>query len=166
MKKNLHLAQTSLLFALCIVLNFAESTLIPLSVYPGIKIGLSNLPVMFSLLCLTPSVTLSLVVSKSVFAFITRGVSAGLLSFFGGIMSVSVMYIIKKCFKGNVSLVCTSVFGAVFHNIGQLIGVAFLWGSFGVFSLSPILLISGIVFGILNALLVKYTLPYFEKIGG
>ena len=167
MKKHYNLTRTALLFALCIVLSVAESLLIPLSAAsaPGIKVGLSNVPVMFALFCMGFPTALGLSVAKGVFALASRGVSAGLLSLTGGVLSTLIMYILKRVFKKKISLTLISVFGAIVHNAGQLLAASLLWRTLAVWSISPILIISGIVFGTVNALLVKLTLPYLSRLG-
>ena len=165
MKKN-SLTRTALLFALSIVLSFLESLVVVLPLFPGVKLGLSNVPVMFSLFSISFPLALSLAVAKGIFSLITRGVTAGLLSLFGGVLSVLVMCVLKKLFKDKISLVTTSISGAVTHNTAQLIIVYFLWKTSAVFSLLPILIVSGVVFGSVNAVLLKITLPYLNKTGG
>ena len=108
---------------------------------------------------------LGLSVAKGVFALASRGVSAGLLSLTGGVLSTLIMYILKRVFKKKISLTLISVFGAIVHNAGQLLAASLLWRTLAVWSISPILIISGIVFGTVNALLVKLTLPYLSRLG-
>ena len=157
------ITRTALLFALCIILSVVESAFLTLPTLPGVKLGLSNLPVMYSLYTVNFPLALSLCLARSLFAFITRGVSAGLLSLAGGCLSVLLMQLLLKA-RSSLSLV--SVTGGISHNLGQLVAVGLLWGTSSVISLSPILIISGTVFGILNAVLLKATLPYLKKIRG
>ncbi len=165
MKKHNKLTRTALLFALCIVLNFAESWIILLPAFPGVKAGLSNIPVMFALFCAGFPTALGLAVAKGIFTLAVRGVSAGILSLAGGTLSVIVMWVLRKIFERNMSMGTLSISGAVIHNLAQLLAISFLWKTLAVWSMSPILIISGIVFGALNALLLKFTLPHLSKIG-
>ncbi len=157
------ITRTALLFSLCIILSLVESAFLTLPTLPGIKLGLSNLPVMYSLYTVNFPLAFSLCLARSLFAFITRGVSAGLLSLAGGCLSVLLMQLLLKM---HSSTALVSVTGGISHNIGQLLAVCLLWGSTSVFSLSPVLILSGTAFGILNALLLRVTLPYLEGIGG
>ena len=165
MKTNT-LARLSLLFALCIILNFLESTYVLFPLYPGVKLGLSNVAVMFALFLISFKTAVSLAFAKALFSFLTRGFSAAVLSLSGGILSVLSMFILYKLFKDRISLLALSVTGAVLHNVAQLISVSIMWQTTAVFSLSPILIISGMLFGILNALLLRVTLPYLKRLGG
>ncbi len=166
MKRSLSLTRGAMLFALCIVLNFIEGLAVIAPSFPGVKAGLSNIPVMFALFSLGLPDAISLAVAKGIFSLITRGVSAGILSLSGGVFSILIMCLIKKLFKNRVSLTVLSISGAVTHNIAQISAVSLLWKSMSVFSLSPVLIVSGVVFGTVNALLLKFTLPYLKKIGG
>jgi heptaprenyl diphosphate synthase len=121
---------------------------------------------MFSLFSISLPFALSLAIAKGLFSFITRGIVAGILSFFGGVVSIIVMYVLKRLFGDKISLAITSISGAVSHNAAQLVAVSILWKSPFVFSLLPILIVSGVVFGAVNAILLKTVLPYLKKTGG
>ena len=78
-------AWTGMLFALAIALSYLESLVSPLlGLMPAIKLGLSNIVVMYALLFLRTRTALLLVVLKALFAFLTRGATAGFLSLCGG----------------------------------------------------------------------------------
>ena len=77
-----------MLFALAIALSYLESLVSPLlGLMPAIKLGLSNIVVMYALLFLRTRTALLLVVLKALFAFLTRGATAGFLSLCGGALS-------------------------------------------------------------------------------
>ena len=85
-------AWTGMLFALAIALSYLESLVSPLlGLMPAIKLGLSNIVVMYALLFLRTRTALLLVVLKALFAFLTRGATAGFLSLCGGALSLGVM---------------------------------------------------------------------------
>ena len=164
--KTKKLVHISLLFALCIILNFLEGTYVLFPLYPGVKLGLSNVVVMFALFLMNFKSAVSLSVAKALFSFITRGFSAGVLSLSGGLASVFAMLILHRLFGKKISLTALSITGGVIHNAAQLSAVSIMWKSVAVFSLSPVLIISGIIFGTLNALLLSVTLPYLKRLGG
>ena len=79
------------LFALAMVLSFAESSIAPLlGLAPGMKLGLANVVVMYALLFLGGRAALALVLLKAGFGLLTRGAVAGLLSLAGGLLSLLV----------------------------------------------------------------------------
>ena len=83
--------------AISVVLSFVES-LLPTAYFmpPGSKLGLSNIPVMFSASKLSVGETLLIVVAKSVFVFITRGFTASCMSLAGGMLSALCMVLLLK----------------------------------------------------------------------
>lgn len=155
----------SILFAMAAVLNFFEGTLLP-SPLPGVHLGLSNVPVMYSLFFVNPVSALVLAVLKSVLAFITRGPTAAFLSCMGGVFSIATMVLIKNITKRKklASLTVLSISGAIAHNIGQLIGTAVMYRTLAVTYYAPLLLIAGIISGILTASLLNLIFPALKKI--
>ena len=88
-------AWTGMLFALAIALSYLESLVSPLlGLMPAIKLGLSNIVVMYALLFLRTRTALLLVLLKALFAFLTRGATAGFLSLCGGALSLAVMLVL------------------------------------------------------------------------
>lgn len=155
----------SILFAMAAVLNFLEGTLLP-SPLPGVHLGLSNVPVMYSLFFVNPASALILAVLKSVLAFITRGPTAAFLSCMGGVFSIAIMVLIKNITKRKklASLTVLSISGAIAHNVGQLIGIAIMYRTLAVTYYAPMLLIAGIISGVLTASLLNLIFPTLKKI--
>jgi heptaprenyl diphosphate synthase len=72
------------IFALTLVLNLVENMIPPITgLPPGVKLGLSNIVVMYCLFNVNKTTAFSIASLKSVFVLITRGATAGLLSFAG-----------------------------------------------------------------------------------
>ena len=91
--KTRQVALSGLLFALAMALSFMESAITPLlGLIPGVKIGLANIVVMYALFFMGFPQALTLTVLKAFFVALTRGVTAGLLSLSGGLVSVLVMF--------------------------------------------------------------------------
>ena len=67
-------------------------------------------------------------------------------------------------FKEKISYMFLSVFGAVFHNIGQFIAINIIFVDFSIWSYLPVLLISGVIAGIITATLLKFILPGLKKL--
>ena len=126
-------AWTGMLFALAIALSYLESLVSPLlGLMPAIKLGLSNVVVMYALLFLRTRTALLLVVLKALFAFLTRGATAGFLSLCGGGLSLVVMLVLLHL---PVSGYIFCAGAALAHNLGQLRGqqccfpAQWLWGT-------------------------------------
>ena len=155
---------TALMTAFAVVLSFVES-LFPTSYFmpPGSKLGLSNIPVMFSASKLSIGETLLIVIAKSVFVFITRGATAFFMSLAGGLLSALCMFIMLRKSTG-FGFVGIGVLSAICHNIGQLAVSFFLVQSSAIVGYAPIMLITAIITGFLTGMVLKIAMPYFSKL--
>ena len=155
------IALEAILFSLALVLQSIENMIpTPFHLAPGIKLGLSNIVTMFVLSACGYRDALILAVMKGIFAFITRGPVAGILSACGGVGSVSVMKLSERsdCSEGMVS-----VFGAVSHNIFQLLMDCVLLKSTVALYYAPVLMISGVLMGIITAYILRLLDPVLKK---
>jgi len=165
--RTYRLATMGVLLALVIVLVIFENMLTPVSgLPPGIRLGLSNVVIMYALLIRTKQEACLLLCLKSLFIFITRGGIAGLFSISGGILAVFVMIILLLILREKVSYLMLSVAGAVAHNLGQLILAALLLGTNVVFGYLPILLLAGTIMGMITGTLLRVTLPFVTNAFG
>ena len=155
---------TALMTAISVVLSFVEG-LLPTMYFmpPGSKLGLSNIPVMFSASKLSVGETLLIVVAKSVFVFITRGFTAFCMSLAGGILSaVCMIFLLRK--KTGLGFAGIGIMSAICHNLGQLSVSFFLVQSSAIVGYAPIMLIASVVTGLLTGTLLRLSMPYFSKI--
>jgi heptaprenyl diphosphate synthase len=155
---------TGLLFAAAIVLSIFENSIQLPIIAPGIKFGLSNIAVMFSLFYLGKNIAFLLVLMKAVFVLITRGAVAGFLSLSGGLLSVGIMTVLLIICKDKISYLLLSVSGAVFHNIGQLTAITIIYSDINLWIYLPVLMIAGIVSGIVTSTLLKVSLTAFNRL--
>ncbi|HYE68793.1 MAG TPA: Gx transporter family protein [Anaerovoracaceae bacterium] len=167
--KNLNKTQmlvlTSLIFAAALVLAIVENMLPPLPIaVPGIKFGLSNIAVMYALFFLGRKQAYAIGILKAVFVFVTRGGIAGLLSLSGGILSITVMILLMAIFKDKITYLIISIFGAVFHNIGQFIVITIIYTGINMWAYLPVLLISGLAAGIVTSTLLRFIMPAFQRL--
>ena len=146
-------AWTGMLFALAIALSYLESMVSPLlGLMPAIKLGLSNVVVMYALLVLRTRTALLLVVLKALFAFLMRGATAGFLSLCGGCLSLVVMLMLLHL---PVSGYIFCAGAALAHNLGQLAGAAVLLSSAMALGYAPVLLAAGLAVGGISCLLSR-----------
>ena len=142
--KTRQVALSGLLFALAMALSFMESAITPLlGLIPGVKIGLANIVVMYALFFMGLPQALTLNILKAFFVGLTRGVTAGLLSLSGGLVSLLVMWLLYKLPRRPTYFIL-SVCGALGHNIGQLIAASFLLSSALALTYAPIMIICGL----------------------
>lgn len=165
MKSPAHRAALlGMLFALALVLSFAESALAPLlGLMPAVKLGLANIVVMYALLFLGRRPALALVVLKALFAFLTRGFTAGVLSLMGGAASLAVMALLLLC-RGKVGGYLFSACGALAHNAGQLVGAALLLSSRAALGYAPVLMAAALCVGGVTWGLLKALMPYLARL--
>lgn len=141
------IARYALLVALAMVLSWLES-LIPLSVaVSGVKLGLTNLVVLFALYRMNTVDAFAISLIRVALVSITFGNAfAFAYSFAGATLSLLIMYALKK--SGKFSPVGVSVAGGVGHNLGQIIIAALVLENSGIFLYLPVLMISGIAAGV------------------
>lgn len=157
-------ALVGLLFALAMVLSFFESALGALmALPPGIKLGLSNIVVLFALLALGKRSAWLLVLLKALFALLVRGAVAGLLSLSGGTCSVLTMLLIMKAPHLLAGYRTLSAAGACAHNAGQIAAAALVIRSRYLLYYLPVLLLAGIVTGLLTGTAYSVLEPYLKR---
>lgn len=155
-------ALTGLLAALALALSFLEGLLPPLPMMPpGAKLGLSNIASMYAAGTLGLPSALFLAVFKGLFALMTRGGMAGIMSLSGGIFSTLVMWLLLK--KARASLGVVGVCGALAHNAAQLCAAYFLTSTSVLFYV-PFLVLFGVLTGLLTGLVLKLTLKPLERL--
>lgn len=165
MEKTKQLVLTGLLFAMALVLTIVENSIPPLIIsIPAVKFGLSNIVVMFSLFFIRKRQAYAIAILKAIFAFMTRGVLAGVLSLCGGILSLLVMTLLLVIFKEKISYLLISIFGSLFHNIGQMIAISLIFTNIYMWVYFPVLFIAGIIAGIVTSTLLKFVLPGLKNL--
>lgn len=153
-----------LFFALAIVLSYVESSFPPIPMFPpGVKLGLSNVVVMYCLFFLGKSRTILILICKSLFVFLTRGALAASLSFGGGLVSFLVMCLLMFIFK-DISFLLLSVAGAITHNVSQLLIVCAVFGNLAMLYYMPVIIVTGIFAGLGTATVLKFIMPAFDRL--
>lgn len=149
--------------AAAVALSAAENMVPPLPFMPpGAKLGLSNvITMLLSVNGMLPEAML-ISLAKGGFSLLTRGVTAGIMSACGGLLSSLVVFLLAKCEKfGYAGL---GIAGAVSHNMAQLAVSCIIIGKAAVYYM-PFLIIFAAVSGTLTALILKYITPYAERFG-
>ncbi|MBR2027939.1 MAG: Gx transporter family protein [Oscillospiraceae bacterium] len=163
--KTRKLTTMAMLFALAIVLSFVESLVAPMfALPPGVKLGLGNIVVMYCMVYMGYSSAFQISALKGFFAFLTRGFTAGVLSFTGGIFSITVMYLLKKLFGEKINYHTLSVFGALFHNIGQLAAFSVMFANAAPLAYLPVLTVSAVAMGIITGSTLKVVIPALKRL--
>lgn len=157
----------AMLLALIMAMSALEHLLPPLpGLPPGVRLGLSNIMTMYALFFLGARPAVGLMALKSLFVLMTRGATAGLLSFCGGMLSIAVVIILSVLLKARISYLLLSVAGAVAHNAGQLLVVAVMLETRLALSYLPFLTVSGVVMGSVTGMLLRVVMPLFDRVLG
>ena len=134
-------ALAAVLCAQAIALGWLES-LLPAVPWlpPGAKPGLANIII-----------------------FVTRGVTAGLMSLCGGLLSAAAMYFLLKYAGKRLGLIGISVISSLCHNAGQLAAAAFLTGTADIIYYAPMLAVFGVATGAVTGMIFKKQKNHFLK---
>ncbi len=159
------IALLGILGAQALVLSFLESLLSPLpGLPPGAKPGLSNIVTMFTAATMGLGDALLITLFKAVFAGLTRGFTAFLMSLAGGVLSTLVMVAFLKWQKNPFGILGVSIMAAVAHNAGQLLVACFISGTPALLlGYGPLLLLFGILAGAVTGIILKFVFPALEK---
>lgn len=160
-------ALSIILLSLMLIVSYIEA-LLPLSIGSfGVKIGLSNI---MTILCLlTIGIKYSLIIN--ILRLIIMGILFGNSVRFGISVSGFVFsFIVLVIFLKNIkfSIIVSSIFGAVAHNIGQIFAISLITKNLRVMAIIPIYVLLGILtgalIGIISSILYnKLKLIIFDK---
>ena len=156
--KTRKLTTLSLMVTFALVLSYVESRIPAFVAVPGVKVGLANIAVIFTLykLGIKEAITISLV--RVVLVSILFGNPISLIySIAGAILSLTVMILLKHLTP--LREVAVSVTGGVMHNVGQITVASIILDTNVVTYYLPFLILSGTLAGIAvgtaSAILIK-----------
>ena len=145
--KTRRLTALSLTVSFALILSFIESRIPAFVAIPGIKVGLANIAIIFTLykFGIREAIAVS-AVRVCLMATLFGSPVSFFYSVSGAILSLTVMFLFKSLTP--LSEIAVSVFGGVMHNIGQIIAASIMLGTNVVLYYLPFLLLSGIIAGI------------------
>ena len=156
--KTKKVAMLGLTIALAMIMSYIEA-LVPLSfAVPGIKMGLANIVIIFVLYKIgTKEAILVSLIRVILVSLLFSNVMAMAYSIAGAVLSLSIMWLLKKTDK--FSFIGVSIAGGIMHNVGQIIMAVILLGTEQIALYLPVLMITGtatgIVIGIVSGLVIK-----------
>lgn len=147
-EKTKRLAYGAMFAALALIFSYIE-VLIPIPVpIPGVKLGIANLVIIIALYKMDIRYAYTINIVRIVAAgLLFSGVFGMIYSLAGGLLSLTVMYLLKK--TGWFSMIGVSMAGGVVHNLGQLIVACLIVENVGLMSYFAVLLFSGLISGII-----------------
>ncbi len=158
-------ALSGLLLAIMLILGYIESLIPPIVPIPGVKLGLSNGVLLFSLYLLNIPMTLVLMALKVLLSALLFGsISSMFFASVGGVLSLLVMIPLSRL--KDVSVIVVSMAGAVFHNVGQVLAAFVLLKEVDprtLLSYLAVLMAVGLVTGALTGVLAKEVLKRMKR---
>lgn len=148
----------ALTVSLALVLSFIESRIPAFVAIPGIKVGLANIAVIFTLYKLGVKEAVIVSVIRVFLVSVLFGSPVSLIySISGAVLSLLFMILLKKLTP--LTEITVSVIGGVMHNVGQICAASFMLETNVVIYYLPFLMLSGTVAGIavgaVSGLLIK-----------
>lgn len=131
------------------VVESAIPTLVPI---PGVKLGLANIITLWLLMHTSWKDALLVLLMRILLASIFAGQMVSFAySLSGGLLCFLVMALLYRLL-GKSCMVFISIFGALFHNLGQILIAIAILQSLSVLTYLPVLVISGIITGAFTGL--------------
>ena len=166
-KNAQRIALSGLMTSLMLVFGLIERQFPLTTAIPGVKLGLANSVLIYSLYMLGIRQSIVLMLLKALLSWlIYMNMSAMFYSLAGGALSLLAMILISRI-KG-VSVIGVSALGAVFFNIGQiLMAVAILNTPQLIVTYLPVLMVSGVVTGVLTGVVAQMVMKHLKhmKVG-
>lgn len=161
--KTKKVAMLGLTIALAMIMSYIEA-LVPLSfAVPGIKMGLANIVIIFVLYKIgTKEAILVSLIRVILVSLLFSNVMAMAYSIAGAVLSLSVMWLLKKTDK--FSFVGVSIAGGIMHNVGQIIMAVILLGTEQIALYLPVLIITGTVTGVVIGIVAGLVINRFKTI--
>lgn len=160
MTKNrqiLTIVNLGVLLALGVILSIAERFIVFIPAVPGIKLGLANTIGIIVLLLYGRKQFLLIGLLRVLLAGTANGFGTTFLISLSGFV-VSSLIVLLMTTTNKFSIFGLSMMSAVFHGIGQVIAVAFLYNNIYMFYYLFLLMFLGVPTGILVAFLAKMVL--------
>lgn len=160
----------AMLLAVALTIFIVELQIPALVPIPGIKLGLANIVTLLALVWLGRREALAILVMRIVLGSVFSGRMVSFLySLSGGLLCFIVMALIIKRFDTD-RLWVVSIFGAIAHNIGQVIAAILIMSTWRLAVYLPPLIISGVVTGAFTGacalLVIKRTAKIKDKYFG
>lgn len=142
------LAISSMFATLALIFSYVEA-IIPFNAgIPGVKLGIANLVVIIALYEMNFKYAFAINALRILISgLLFNGVFGALYSLAGGLLSLIIMWLLKK--TDLFSMIGVSMAGGLAHNMGQLLVAALIVSNLRMFLYFPILMFSGIASGIM-----------------
>lgn len=153
-----------ILISFAIIISLFESMMpIPIPV-PGVKLGLSNIVLLVTLLLFGLKEGFIVAISKSVLMVLVSGRLGALpYSLTGTMFAMISMYLSYKYLSKWLSLIGISEIGSLFFNLGQLLVASFILNNMKILLYLPAMALMGVVTGYIVGITSKFVLERLKK---
>ena len=144
--------------SLALILSFIESRIPAFVAIPGIKVGLANIAVIFTLYKLGVPEAIAVSIVRVILVSILFGTPVSLIySISGATLSLASMILLKRFTPLNE--ITVSLVGAIMHNVGQILAASVMLKTDVITYYLPFLILSGtiagIAVGVVSGILIK-----------
>ncbi len=157
------ISRSCLLITIGLILGYFENILIYIPV-PGVKIGLSNIVLLYAVLKMDAKWPVIIGVLKSLLSgLLFSGVTTIIYSVVSVICSVLIMsFLFRKLFPDKISIYGISISGSIVFNIVQIFVASVYMKTQTVFYYLPYFVLISIFSGFITAFIIKLNLKRFE----
>ncbi|MBQ7775586.1 MAG: Gx transporter family protein [Lachnospiraceae bacterium] len=157
------LTTLALFTTLALAIYYVESLLPTLVPIPGIKLGLANIITLLVLKNFSTKEAFLVLLARILIATFLFGQFLSMFySLAGGLCCLLIMWLINHLLRGNF-LFITSIFGALFHNIGQMLTAIVITASPAPLSYLPFFILSASITGLFTGLCAHFAQKYLSK---
>lgn len=154
----------SILLAMALTIFIVELQLPELVPIPGIKLGLANIITLAALVWLGRREAFVILILRIILgSFFSGRMVSFLYSMSGGLLCFAVMALTIGLFDEN-RLWVVSVFGAIAHNVGQIIAAIFIMSTWRLVWYLPALIVSGVITGAFTGLCARLVIKRLGKL--
>ena len=159
------LTRLALLTTIALIIFMVEAQIPPPIPIPGVKLGLANIVTVYAMFALSPGDALAILVCRVFLGSVFSGQLMTLFYRMGGGLLCWLATLLLRRILTKKQLWAAGVFGAIFHNVGQILVAIALTRTPGLIAYLPVLLVSGVLTGAFTGLCAQLLLARLEKIG-
>lgn len=164
MNKTKKLVFIAILSAIGTIIGLFEQMITLPFIAPGVRLGLSNIVVLVSLISFGFKEGMAVSLLKSILLMLVSGnVSSFMYSFTGALFSSFAMSFIILLGNRLFSLIGVSLIGSAFHNLAQVTVSSIVLSNLNMFSYLPVLLLLGNFTGFFVGLSSDYVIKSLSK---
>ena len=150
----------ALLTAIALTIFMIEARLPALAPVPGVKLGLANIVTLYAMFALGPVDALGILLARVLLGGMFAGQLMTLLySLSGGLLCWLLTLFLRKVMTHQQIWLC-NIFGAVAHNVGQIIAAIAVTRTPSLIVYLPILMVSGMIAGAFTGFAAQFLINH------